>query len=134
MRFFTARRLALVAALPVLLTFTFIPGCSEESEGERCGDMLGPNSADCASGLTCIQIDSSNGGIFRCCNPDRVTNSRCVPVVSSGAAGSGGSAGASGSGGNAGGDVAGTGGDVAGTAGASAGQSSVTPEAGAGGA
>ncbi len=135
MRFFTARRLALAAVLPVLFTFTIIPGCSEESEGERCGDATTPDDSDCQSGLVCTQIDSSHG-IFRCCNPARVTNSRCVPVAPSGStAGAGGGAGLAGVGGSAGGGASGIGGtsDGAGAAGASAGQSTAT-DAGASGA
>lgn len=123
MRFFTARRLVLAAVLPVLLTFTIIPGCAEESEGERCGDTTGANNSDCASGLTCVQID--NTPTFRCCNPARVTNSRCV-VQAAAVGGAGGSAGSSGA---SGGAVAGT----AGSADASAGQPSAATDAGAGG-
>lgn len=135
MRFFTARRLALAAVLPVLFTFTIIPGCAEESEGERCGDMTGPNNSDCQAGLTCTQIDSSNA-IFRCCNPNRVTNSRCVPVVTTDMGGAGGaSAGTSGASAGTSGDNTGTGGASAGTGGGdSAGQAGTTTEAGAGGA
>ena len=80
MRFFTARRLALAAFFPVLLTFTVIPGCSKEGEGERCGgdDDKVHDDSDCEDGLKCMEIDQ---GVLRCCNPTHVTTSRCVPVI-----------------------------------------------------
>jgi hypothetical protein len=126
MRFFTARRLALAAMLPVLFSFTMIPGCSEQSEGERCGDTLGPNNSDCQSGLTCMPINTSTG-IYRCCNPTRVTNTRCIPEVSTGTTSEAGSAGDTGSTGGTSGDMSG------GTSGDSAGQASTMTDAGAGG-
>jgi hypothetical protein len=150
MRFFTARRLVLAAVFPVLFSFSIIPGCSKQSEGDRCGDSSGPDpdSTDCDDGLVCTTIDPT-AQIYRCCNPTRITNSRCVPVTSAapgaaGNAGSGGTAGNAGVGGTAG--NAGVGGDAGasdvGSAGASAGagaeagvagDSSSVPEAGAGG-
>ncbi len=93
MRFFTARRLALAALVPALLSLTFIPGCSQQGEGERCGDENGAtDSDDCGSGLVCKTI-SASPAIYRCCRADlRVTDSRCIPGSSS-SAGAGGSSG-----------------------------------------
>ena len=54
MRFFTARRLALAALVPALLVLSVIPGCSNESEGERCGDDPAAqvtNNDDCGVGF-----------------------------------------------------------------------------------
>ena len=93
MRFLTARRFALAACVPVLFLFSVVPGCSNESEGERCGDDLAPNDDDCASGLVCVKIDNNNPGDDRCCNPDPsiVNDTRCFratgPTPDAGAGG-----------------------------------------------
>jgi len=62
MRFLTARRLALAALLPALFVFSAVPGCSNESEGERCGDNpTNPsdpgtlNNDDCSAPLVCVE-------------------------------------------------------------------------------
>ncbi len=130
MRFFTARRLALAAFLPALLSFTFIPGCSQQGEGERCGDSVGYNDTDdCASGLTCTQIDRA-AKIYRCCRPGVVTDSRCIPVTSSGGD-TAGTSGTAGTAGTAGSSSAGTGGSSGDSA--SAGEAPVETGAGTGG-
>ena len=131
MRFFTARRLALAALLPALLTVTFIPGCSQQGEGERCGDESGiANNDDCGDGLVCTTIDASrNPPIYRCCYSDgHVTDSRCLKVVGTGGAPGGG--GASGAGGA---NTAGAGTAGANTAGADGSLAGASSEAGAGG-
>ena len=122
MRPFTARRLALAAFVPVLLVLSVVPGCSNQSEGERCTD-----DADCDSALTCTLIDPA-ASISRCCYGNgRVTDSRCANTTSTSAtgnAGGSGKAGASSGGGGASGDAgaasseAGLGGDVSLPAGA----------------
>lgn len=126
MRFFTARRLALAAFLPALLTLTFVPGCAQQGEGERCGDEYGvSNNDDCGSGLTCQQVGDK---VYRCCpSGTRSTDSRCTPGTgSAGASGADGSAGA----GNASGTAGATaGGGSAGTV-SSAGSSSDAGAAG----
>jgi hypothetical protein len=96
MRFLTARRFALAACVPVLFLFSVVPGCSNESEGERCGDDLGPDNDDCASGLVCVSVDNSIMGDNRCCNadPSIVNDSRCLRTGNS-SAGAGGGGGAS---------------------------------------
>lgn len=97
MRPFTARRLALAALFPALFVLSVIPGCSNQSEGERCGDdNNASNNDDCQSGLVCTAI----AGVNRCCFPNHVTDSRCViggsPSATSHGGGSGvGEAGAS---------------------------------------
>jgi hypothetical protein len=104
MRLLTARGFALAVLAPALLMFTAIPGCSNESEGQRCGDDLGTNDDDCASGLVCISsaLLLNSNGANRCCYAEasEVTDSRCTRT-----AGSGGTAGAAsaGTGGTAGG-------------------------------
>ena len=98
MRPFTARRLALAALVPALLVLSVIPGCSNQSEGERCGDdNNASNNDDCGSGLVCTHIADM---INRCCYADHVTDSRCViggtpSATSHGGASSVGDAGAS---------------------------------------
>ena len=82
MRPFTARRLALAALVPALLLLSVIPGCSNQSEGERCTEDV-----DCDSALKCTLIDRTND-INRCCYADgHVTDSRCVTGGSTSATG-----------------------------------------------
>ena len=79
MRSFTARHLALASAFPVLLMFSVIPGCSRQSEGERCGpgtDAISvsvDDNADCADGLICTSHselqNGTNDKANRCCYP-----------------------------------------------------------------
>lgn len=91
MRPFTARRLALAVLVPALLVLSVIPGCSNQSEGERCGDDNNvSNNDDCESGLVCTHIAE---GINRCCDPHRVTDSRCVIGGSTSATSHGGGSG-----------------------------------------
>ena len=98
MRFLTARRLALVALVPALFLFSVIPGCSNESEGQRCGDELGPDDADCADGLVCVAFQ--NQKVNRCCYPGGVVHdSRCLPSTDA-TGGAGGTAGAPATGGS----------------------------------
>ena len=81
MRPFTARRLALAALVPALFVLSVIPGCSNESEGERCGDPGGnvSDNSDCADGLVCTMFTLSDGtATGRCCYTDHVTDSRCL--------------------------------------------------------
>ncbi len=91
MRPFTARRLALAALVPALLVLSVIPGCSNQSEGERCTD-----DSDCDSALTCTasaKLQSNSDATDRCCYASgRVTDSRCAGVGSSSATGSAGAA------------------------------------------
>ena len=64
------------------LSVVALPGCSRQSEGERCS-LLNGNS-DC-EGTDLLCTDAStlrNGvddGVDRCCYPDRVNDSRCAP-------------------------------------------------------
>ncbi|HEX3774697.1 MAG TPA: hypothetical protein VHV51_09545 [Polyangiaceae bacterium] len=126
MRAFTVRRLALATLLPALLLFCAVPSCSNESEGERCGDdpnnpsLPGsPNDDDCESGLICVSASSLiNNQANRCCNSDAnvVNDSRCLRATgvanqggSSGTGGSAGSAGSAGTGGSGGVDAGGAG-------------------------
>src|SRR5450432_2349376 len=91
MRFLTARRLVLAALLPALFVFSAVPGCSNESEGERCGDdptnPSGPgtlNNDDCSAPLVCVAAARLvNNQANRCCNsnPNIVNDSRCLPSV-----------------------------------------------------
>ncbi|HEX3849842.1 MAG TPA: hypothetical protein VHW01_02680 [Polyangiaceae bacterium] len=84
MRPFTARRLALAALVPALFVLSVIPGCSNESEGERCGDSFSAtNNDDCGSGLVCtpsalLVNGQADDPTNRCCYTDRVTDSRCT--------------------------------------------------------
>jgi len=79
MRPFTAR-LALAALVPALLVLSIVPGCSNQSEGERCGDDQGNVTGnDCAAGLVCTMFKLSDGlDTARCCYTDHVTDSRCL--------------------------------------------------------
>ena len=104
MRFFTARRVALAALFPALLSLSVIPGCSQQGEGERCGTTVyGPaDSEDCGDGLTCTAygelLNGSTDKANRCCYTGRKpTDSRCTLMgsSSSGGASSGGAGGAS---------------------------------------
>ena len=90
MRPFTARRLALAALVPALFVLSVIPGCSNESEGERCGDDMGnvTDNDDCASGLVCTAFVLSDGTpTGRCCYTDHVSDSRCLAGNSTSATG-----------------------------------------------
>lgn len=129
MRFLTARRLVLAACVPALLLFSVVPGCSNESEGERCGDNLNDpsepgatNDSDCASGLVCVAASSlANNLANRCCNADPtiVNDSRCLRATGTAVNNTdGGDAGGSGGTGDAG-DAGGTGAASATSAGAS---------------
>ncbi len=93
MRFFTARRLAFAALVPTLLVLSVIPGCSNQSEGERCGDDNNvANNDDCESGLVCTLIKSASTN--RCCYADgHATDSRCVTGSSPSATSQGGGSG-----------------------------------------
>ena len=91
MRFFTARRLALAAAIPALFLFSVIPGCSQQGEGDRCGDSTYgvSDSSDCADGLTCTAASTLLNGVGdkggRCCRSDgTATDSRCTRSVTTG--------------------------------------------------
>jgi hypothetical protein len=123
MRFLTARHLALIALSPALLLCFVIPGCSNESEGQRCGDDVALNDADCGDGLVCVvsgQLLNSNGA-DRCCRSDKiVTDSRCLPATNA-PANSGGTGGTDNGGGGtaAGGGIGATTGGAADAAGAS---------------
>ena len=84
MRFSTPRGLALVVAIPALLVFCVIPGCSNQGEGDRCGSpersVSKADDADCGDGLVCKAKASLVGRTaHRCCYPDHVTDSRCLP-------------------------------------------------------
>jgi len=119
MRLFTPRRIvALVALAPALFLFSAVPGCSNQSEGERCGDDIAPNNDDCTAPLVCTLIDRTSAN-YRCCNPSRnvVNDSRCLASNST-TGGTGGSA-TAGTGGSSGSATAGTGGttDLGGTGG-----------------
>lgn len=115
MRFFTARRVALLALFPALLSLSVIPGCSQQGEGERCGDSLGvADSDDCGSGLTCtahgVLLNGSSDMANRCCYADRkATDSRCTLAGASAAGASSGGAGGASAGS---GDTAGAADDV----------------------
>jgi hypothetical protein len=127
MRPLTARRLALAALIPALLVLSVIPGCSNQSEGERCGGETTASSSDsddCESGLVCTRIAEK---INRCCYPDHVTDSRCVIGGSPSATshGGGSSVGEAGASSIAGGGASG--------AASEAGAPSVTPDSGAAG-
>ena len=123
MRFFTSRSLALATLVPALLLFVVVPGCAKQSEGERCGDSVGPgNNDDCADGLTCTFFGAD--GDNRCCYSNgNINDSRCEPKssTSGGGASSGGGSGTA----TAGVSAGGSGGSVAG--------GSSEPEAGTGG-
>ncbi|MEI9940243.1 MAG: hypothetical protein WDO69_23745 [Pseudomonadota bacterium] len=105
MRFFSVRSLALATLVPALLLFVFVPGCAKQSEGERCGDIYGPENDDCGDGLTCTLLSTGADPLRRCCYTDgHITDSRCEPQTttsvggaSSGGAGTGGSGVAGGS-------------------------------------
>jgi len=115
MRFLTARSLALVTLVPALLVFLLVPGCSQQGEGERCGDTYGAAASnDCGDGLTCTASGSLLNGSTdlanRCCYTDgHVTDSRCQLAGPTAAAGAGGNGGAS-TAGNGGASTAGNGG------------------------
>jgi len=135
MRLSLARRV-LLAVVPALFLFSAVPGCSNQSEGERCADGFDgksePNSSNCGSGLVCIagdQLQVDNGA--RCCLANgAVTDERCRRKTS-GEVGAGGSS--AGTGGDSGGGVsAGSGGANAGTGGDTGGSSSAG-SAGSGG-
>ncbi len=132
MRFPFVRRLALAALIPALLVVSVVPGCSNESEGERCGDdEHGANNDDCQSGLVCTTIQGEGANVFRCCNPNRaiINDSRCEDTITvvpdagddaatgdaGGTSATGGTGGSSAGGGSA---TGGSGADTAGAAGA----------------
>jgi len=121
MRLFTSRRIvALVALAPALFLFSAVPGCSNQAEGERCGDDVTVNNDDCTAPLVCTKFNDNDFG--RCCdpNPSIVHDSRCLRSGNTASGGSGGSA-TAGTGGSAGGsDLGGTTG-LAGTGGSAAG-------------
>ena len=141
MRFFTARRLALAALFPVLACLSVIPGCSQQGEGERCGDAYGTaNSDDCGSGLTCTlgkDLLNGDGEAHRCCYAGRKpTDARCIRSTGSSTAGAGGASGSSAGGGagdNASGGAVAGGGASGSSTGVDAGSAGVVTEAGAGG-
>ena len=55
---------------PVLAAGLVVAACSDEGEGQPCDSQAGNNgNDDCQSGLTCQQIENTQG--FRCCPPDR---------------------------------------------------------------
>jgi hypothetical protein len=120
MRFSIARRFALAALIPALFSLSIIPGCSKQSEGDRCGTGTAvkdsaPDDTDCDDGLTCQLVDPTTG-TYRCCNPTRLTNPRCAPVTvvaSSGGAGGASNGGASNGGASNGGANAGASGETA---------------------
>ena len=131
MRFFSVRRLVLVAFLPALSALAIIPGCADQGEGERCGTATVGNDDDCASGLTCQNISNgSSEANYRCCS-NNSTEPRCRPI--NGAAGTGGGAGLGGGAGSAGRSGGADTGGTAGTTEAEAG-STDTAEAGSAGA
>jgi hypothetical protein len=61
MKAFAPRTLAFVGWFPLAI---LLVGCPSQSEGQRCDQRNG--SADCASGLQCIQV---TGGAQLCCVP-----------------------------------------------------------------
>ena len=143
MRLLTARRFALAVLAPALLIFAAVPGCSNESEGQRCGDdAYGPNNDDCADGLVCIpaaMLLNSNGA-NRCCfqAASDVSDSRCTRttnVATGGSGGSGGNAGTTsgGSSGSAGTTSGGSSGSAGTTSADTGGSSDTAAAAGAGG-
>jgi hypothetical protein len=114
MRLFTPRRIVALAALaPALFLFSAVPGCSNQGEGERCGDGIALNNDDCTAPLVCTIISND---IDRCCdpNPSIVHDSRCLRSNNVGSGGSGGSA-TAGTGGSGGSATAGTGGSAGGS-------------------
>lgn len=133
MRFLTVRRLALAVFLPALVAVSVVPGCSNQSEGDRCGDNFGPNNDDCQDGLVCITIKSQSipgSNTYRCCNANRsiINDSRCedngggavtpdAGDTDAAASGSGGMSSTGGTGGT-GGSTDDAGSDAAGAAGA----------------
>jgi len=122
MRPLTARRLALAALVPALLVLCVIPGCSNEGEGERCGDPDGTvtNNDDCGTGLTCTPFKLSDGDtIGRCCYTDHhVTDSRCLMSSGVNATGSAGASNTAGASSTAGAGQAGATAELAGAGGA----------------
>ena len=126
MRFSTARSLVLATLLPTLVLFALVTGCAKQSEGERCGDSLGPtNNDDCGDNLTCTNLGPDN---YRCCYSDgRISDSRCErsTAMPGGGASSGGGAGKAGAGTGTGGAATAGGGSSGSVAGGS-------PEAGEG--
>jgi len=113
MRFSIARLLSVATLVSGLALFAFVPGCSQQGEGERCGDdeFGTADSDDCGDGLVCTaknQLLNGGNGANRCCYPDRVTDSRCQASTGAPVGGAGGGAGASNSGGagTGGGDTA----------------------------
>ena len=136
MRLFTVRRLALAVFVPALLVVSIVPGCSNESEGERCGDDIAKDDDDCQSGLVCTDVHVGGMTEHRCCNPVRsiINDSRCedtsgiVTDAGSDASVSGGSGGTSGTSGGAG-----TGGTAGSSGSGGSGGSSTTDDGGAAG-
>ncbi len=93
MRHFTARRLALAALFPALFVLGVVPGCSNQGEGERCGDEVGAsNNDDCGDNLVCTPssqlLSGAIDGTNRCCYVGRVTDSRCTGTGTTSATGS----------------------------------------------
>jgi hypothetical protein len=133
MRPLIARSLALAALVPALFALSVIPGCSNESEGERCGDPGGAlgsavNNSDCGDGLVCVAIPLASGStdsVNRCCYADHVSDSRCSRNTgvnaTSGSAGSAGTAGTAGSSTAGASQAGGAAADSAGAAGAASG-------------
>jgi hypothetical protein len=82
MRFFPARLLTLAAFVPALFLLVAVPGCGKQGEGERCGDEYSNlNNDDCGDGLVCTSVNTND--VYRCCYPDRTTDSRCEKASSS---------------------------------------------------
>ena len=122
MRILKVATIVLPLALWGVLATT--PGCSRQSEGERCDGDNGDE--DCASGLVCTDSQELGTNADICCPPDlsTATDIACIPDTSGGTGGGGGddttsSTGGSGAGGDAsgGGGMGGAGGGMGGAGG-----------------
>jgi hypothetical protein len=68
--------MSLSPLLRALLLSSWVLGCSEQGEGERCDTNNG--NYDCEPGLLCksgAQLDVEGRGVALCCPPDEITPS-----------------------------------------------------------
>jgi len=84
-------RSAAVFAAIFAVAVASMPGCSQQSEGERC-DLVKNGDDDCDSGLVCVDGHTLLDQVTdRCCLPNKAVNDkRCTPVGVTGTGGTGG--------------------------------------------
>jgi hypothetical protein len=84
-------RSAAVFAAIFAVAVASMPGCSQQSEGERC-DLAKNGDDDCDSGLVCVDRHTLLDQVTdRCCLPNKAVNDkRCTPAGVTGTGGTNG--------------------------------------------